>query len=388
MLPRIVVFVGLATLVLFGLHYYIYARLARYLALGAGEQRTLKIALGLMFALLWLAMPFSRLLRLSAIKPVLYASYIWLGVLVLFAVVLFASDVARLVMSSADRLRELPDPSRRVFFERLLGVGSLGMTGLLSGYALWQGLRRVAVKPVQISLTRLPAELEGFRIVQLTDLHVGPTIDGVWLRDVVSKVNALNPDVVAITGDLVDGSVEKLRQQVAPLGDLKAAHGVFFVTGNHEYYSGADEWIAELTRLGVRVLRNERVTVSRGAASIDIAGIDDHHSASFPGHGPDLPRALAGRPADRPVVLLAHQPIAVHQAAEHKVDLQLSGHTHGGQIWPWGLFVRLQQPYIAGVHREGDTTLYVSCGTGYWGPPMRLGAPAEITALTLSAKTA
>jgi hypothetical protein len=197
-------------------------------------------------------------------------------------------------------------------------------------------------------------------------------------------VNALTPDVVAITGDLVDGSVEALREHVAPLAKLKAAHGVFFVTGNHEYYSGVDEWLDELRRLGIRVLRNESVTLSRGAAAVELAGIDDHASGRFPGHGPDLRRALKDRDPRRPVVLLAHQPVAVHEAAAFDVDLQLSGHTHGGQLWPWGYLVRLQQKYLNGLYRIGNTLLYVSCGTGYWGPPMRLGAPAEITELTLT----
>jgi len=386
MLPRMILFVILGTLVFFGLHYYIYSRFVRYLALGAMEARTLKIVLSVLFTLMWLAMPGARLLRMSLVQPVMYGVYVWMGILILFAVVLAGGDLSRLFMASAEKLRGLPDPSRRAFFERLLGWSSLGITGLLTGYALWQGLRSVAVKPVKVQLARLPAGLDGFRIVQLTDLHVGPTIDGVWLQQVVDKVNALNPDLVAITGDLVDGPVARLRDQVAPLKQLKATHGVFFVTGNHEYYAGADEWIAELSRLNIRVLRNEHVTVTRGDSSIDIAGIDDHHSGAFPGHGPDLPRALSGRQASRPVVLLAHQPIAVHEAANHSVDLQISGHTHGGQIWPWGLFVRLQQPFIAGLHRLNQTALYVSCGTGYWGPPMRLGAPAEITELTLKAK--
>ncbi len=385
MLLRMLVFICLATLVLFGLHYYVYARLVRYLALGATEQRVLKLILGTLFVLMWAAMPISRLLRTQLLRPLLFFIFIWLGVLVLFCVVLAGTDLARLIGAFTAQVRAAPlDASRRLWLERVLGLTTLGLTSLLSGYALWQGLRRVAIKRVQVPIRRLAAELQGFRIVQLTDLHIGPTIDGVWLTQIVNQVNALAPDIVAITGDLVDAPVEKLREQVAPLKELKAAHGVYFVTGNHEYYSGVDEWIAELGRLGVRVLRNERVTVQRGAAAIDIAGIDDY-SAALPGHGPDLARALQGRDANRPVVLLAHQPLAVHTAATLGVDLQLSGHTHGGQLWPWGFLVRLQQHYLAGLYRVQETMLYVSCGTGYWGPPMRLGAPAEITELSLRA---
>jgi len=387
MLGRMILFIALGTLVLFGLHYYVYVRLVRYLALDPAGQRTLKLVLGALFVLLWAALPSGRLLlKVPVARVYLFAMFVWLGVLVLFSVVLLGTDLMRLFFAGTDHVRRMPlDLERRAWLERAFGMTTLGMTGLLSGYALWQGLRSVAVKRVTVPIRRLAPELTGFRIAQLTDLHIGPTIDGDWLQKVVAQVNALAPDVVAITGDLVDGPVGRLAEHVAPLGQLKAAHGVYFVTGNHEYYSGADSWIAELERLGVRVLRNERVTVRRDGAAIDIAGIDDYHSAVFPGHGPDLPRALDGRESQRPVVLLAHQPIAVDEASTLGVDLQLSGHTHGGQLWPWGYFVRLQQRYIAGLHRVGETMLYVSCGTGYWGPPMRLAAPAEITELTLVA---
>jgi hypothetical protein len=176
----------------------------------------------------------------------------------------------------------------------------------------------------------------------------------------------------------------ELREHVAPLGDLRAKHGVFFVTGNHEYYSGADEWIAELTTLGIRVLRNERISIGHGDASFDLAGIDDYRAKGFGGdHGPDLARAVAERDPSRELVLLAHQPKHAFEAAEHGVGLQLSGHTHGGQIWPWGYMVKLDQTFVAGLDRLKETQIYTSCGTGYWGPPMRVGAPPEITLLTL-----
>ena len=237
---------------------------------------------------------------------------------------------------------------------------------------------------MRVPLRRLPAGLDGTTVVQLTDLHIGPTIGRTWLEGIVARVNALEPHIVAITGDLVDGTVDDLRHAVAPLGELRARHGVFFVTGNHEYYAGAPAWMAELKRLGVRVLRNERVSIGEGADSFDLAGVDDLSSyGQAPGHGPDLPRALDGRDPTRELVLLAHQPKAVKEAARFGVGLQLSGHTHGGQIWPWGHLVKLQQPFVAGLAREKDTILYVSKGTGYWGPPMRLGAPAEITRLVL-----
>jgi predicted MPP superfamily phosphohydrolase len=197
---------------------------------------------------------------------------------------------------------------------------------------------------------------------------------------VVARIEALQPDLVAITGDLVDGSVEDLREHVAPLARLaKAPRGLFFVTGNHEYYSSADAWIAQLKTLGVQTLRNERREIAPG---LWLAGIDDL-TARGGDHAPDLPRALADRDPAQPVVLLAHQPKQFLEAAEHGVDLTLSGHTHGGQIWPFVWLVSLVQPYVAGLHRKGQSQLYVSRGTGFWGPPLRVGAPPEITLLLL-----
>jgi hypothetical protein len=198
----------------------------------------------------------------------------------------------------------------------------------------------------------------------------------------VDAVNALNPDIVAITGDLVDGSVRKLKEHVAPLEQLKSRYGSYFVTGNHEYYSGADPWCQELSDLGIRVLRNERVSIGDGEASFDLAGIDDHEARRF-GRPPDLARAVAGRDPNRELILLAHQPRAGFEADKHGVGLQLSGHTHGGQIWPWTYLVYLQQPIVAGLSRIGRTQVYVSRGTGYWGPPLRLYAPPEITKIVL-----
>jgi hypothetical protein len=234
---------------------------------------------------------------------------------------------------------------------------------------------------VEVPIARLPKALDGFTIVQLSDLHVGMTIDRAFVQRVVDRTNALSPDLIALTGDLVDGQVEDLRDDVAPLAGLRAKHGVFAVTGNHEYYSGADAWIAEITRLGARYLRNERVQIAEG---LDLAGVDDHSADSYKGHGEDLGKALGGRDRQAAVVLLAHQPRQVRRAAKFGVDLQLSGHTHGGQIWPWHYIVKLQQGgLLAGRYEHEGTQLYVTRGCGYWGPPVRLLAPLEITRVIL-----
>jgi predicted MPP superfamily phosphohydrolase len=220
-------------------------------------------------------------------------------------------------------------------------------------------------------------------------LHIGLEIRHAFVDDVVQKTNAMNPDMIVLTGDMVDGSVEHLREHAAPLAALKAKHGVYFVTGNHEYYSGADEWIAEFRRLGIRVLRNERVEIDVPGAGFDLAGIDDWSAHNFGAHhGADLKRALSERDDSRAVILLAHNPKAGEEAIEHGVDLQLSGHTHGGQIWPFNYAVRLTTPWVKGLYQEGNTQIYVSPGTGYWGPPMRLGTTAEITKVVLRSTSA
>ena len=246
--------------------------------------------------------------------------------------------------------------------------------------------RRVArVVKVDVPIARLPPELHGYSIAQISDIHVGPTIQRAFLNAIVNKVNALGADAIAITGDLVDGSVQRLSLHTQPLARLAAPDGVYFVTGNHEYYSGAEEWIAEVRRLGVTVLLNQHVVRRRGAAALMIAGVADYTAHLFnPAHRSDPRAAAAGAPQDVDVrVLLAHQPRSAPEAAAAGFHLQLSGHTHGGQFFPWNLFVPLQQPFVAGLKRVRDMWVYTSRGTGYWGPPKRFGAPSEITLVRL-----
>ena len=245
--------------------------------------------------------------------------------------------------------------------------------------------KTAAVVSVDVPIAGLPAALEGFTIAQISDIHVGPTIKAPYLQNIVDAVNRLQADLVAVTGDLVDGSVAELRGHVAPLAGLVSRHGTFFVTGNHEYYSGALPWMAELRRLGVNVLMNQHVVLEQGGASMVLAGVADYGAHHFdPSHTSDPVAALLGAPADAALrVLLAHQPRSAQAAERAGFDLQLSGHTHGGQFFPWVYLVRFQQPFSAGLHRLGRLWIYVSRGTGYWGPPKRLGAPSEITRLRL-----
>jgi predicted MPP superfamily phosphohydrolase len=220
-------------------------------------------------------------------------------------------------------------------------------------------------------------------VVQISDLHIGPILGQGFATQVVERVNALAPDLVAVTGDLVDGGVRQLAEEVAPFGRLRSRHGVFFVTGNHDHYSNAAAWSERARELGMRVLRNERAEIGASGAVFDLVGVDDHRGDVFGAGGEDLDAALEGRDPLRPALLLAHDPTTFKRASGRGIDLQLSGHTHGGQIWPFRWFVRLAIPFVAGHYRRGDAQLYVSRGTGFWGPPMRLWAPAEITEIVL-----
>jgi predicted MPP superfamily phosphohydrolase len=260
---------------------------------------------------------------------------------------------------------------------------------LITGWGFLNARRTAAVRRVDVPIAGLPESLQGFRIVQLSDVHIGPTIRRPYVERVVAAVNRLDADVVAITGDLVDGSVGELAPHVAPLAELRSREGTFFVTGNHEYYSGAAAWVAELRRLGLVVLANAHVALRRGDATLVLAGVNDFSAGHFDSAGASDPaRALAGSPPAAVRVLLAHQPRSAEAAEAAGFDLQLSGHTHGGQFLPWNFLVRLQQPFTAGLNRWRRMWVYTSRGTGYWGPPKRFGAPSEITLLRLVAAPA
>ena len=247
--------------------------------------------------------------------------------------------------------------------------------------------RRARVVSINVPLANLPAALQGFTIAQISDVHVGSQIKEDYVAAIVAAVNDLDADLIAVTGDLVDGSVQDLARHIAPLGRMRARYGAFVVTGNHEYYSGARAWTEEFRRLGLQVLLNEHVVVRHKGALLVVAGVTDYGAHHFdPAQRSDPTAALTGAPAEAAAkVLLAHQPRSAAAAASAGFDLQLSGHTHGGQFWPWNLFVRFQQPFTAGLHRLNHLWVYISRGTGYWGPPNRFGAPSEITLLRLVA---
>ena len=259
------------------------------------------------------------------------------------------------------------------------------LAGLVTLVGFLNARRVAAVVDVDVPIDGLPDALHGFTIAQISDIHVGPTIKRGYLDAIVDAVNALEADLVAVTGDLVDGSVKRLAAHTAPLARLRARHGACFVTGNHDYYSGAHEWIPEVRRLGLKVLLNEHVVLEHRGALLLVAGVTDYSAHHFDAsHRSDPHAALAGAPDNVGAkILLAHQPRSAHKAAEAGFDLQLSGHTHGGQFLPWNFFVPMQQPWVAGLKRLRNMWVYVSRGTGYWGPPKRFGAPSEITRVRL-----
>lgn len=371
--------ISIPVTILILIHYYLWARLVRDPQWPLAVQRSLLLLLVVAAFLIPVGLVIGWFTSSPVGRAVAWAGYTWLGTMFLLLVGTAVSELFRLANAVTDLGR------REVLLRGIsLGVGLACASA--SAYGVKRALRPVEVKEVDISLSRLPSAANGLTIAQLTDVHIGPTIRREFIEDIVSKTNALQPDIIALTGDMVDGSVEHLREHFEPFANLRARYGVYFVTGNHEYYSGADAWIAEIQRLGIRVLRNERVEVGPEGGTIDLVGIDDWTAHNFgPHHGADLPRALSGRDSSRLCVLLAHNPMAGKEAIENGIDLQISGHTHGGQIWPFNRVVQLVNKWVVGLYLEGATQIYVSPGTGYWGPPMRLGTKAEITKFVLRA---
>jgi predicted MPP superfamily phosphohydrolase len=312
----------------------------------------------------------------------------WVGLLAMgffssLLVLTFARDLGLASLLTVDAIWPHAIPLARWRTDSAAAVPLLAL--LSTAIGLINARRRARVVTIDVPIDDLPQALDGFTIVQISDIHVGPTIKRRYVDAIVDAVNRLKPDVIAVTGDVVDGSVPQLSAHTQPLSRLSARHGAFLVTGNHEYYAGADAWIDEFRRLGLQVLLNEHVVVEHDGARAVIAGVTDYSAAHFdPAHRSDPAAALVGAPGDVLIkVLLAHQPRSAEAAAEAGFTLQLSGHTHGGQFFPWNFFVRFQQPFTAGLARLNGLWVYTSRGTGYWGPPKRLGAPSEITRLRL-----
>lgn len=369
---------GISLLVILALlHAYIGVRLLPAMEIGLAGLALGAVLLAVSAVLVRIGLVAPTLRRTRWSEQVAWAGLLAMGFFSSLFVLTVLRDVVLLVL-------HLAGAGGPVFTrDSAVGVPLLALAVTAIGFV---NARRVArVVRVEVPIAGLPPALHGYSIAQISDIHVGPTIRRPYLNAIVTRVNALKPDAIAVTGDLVDGSVQRLALHTEPLSRLSAPDGSFFVTGNHEYYSGAEQWIAEVRRLGLRVLMNEHVIRRRGDAALMIAGITDYSAHLFnPGHKSDPHLAAAGAPDDVAVrILLAHQPRSAPAAADAGFDLQLSGHTHGGQFFPWNLFVPLQQPFVAGLNRVRSLWVYTSRGTGYWGPPKRFGAPSEITLVKL-----
>ncbi|QEV19775.1 metallophosphoesterase [Streptomyces alboniger] len=407
------VLVGLAVLAAFaGLHWYVWRRLVRDTTAGPGFARRAGTVLFVAAPLLM----FAALVAERAGAPFLlqrvlaWPGFLWLALALYLLLAVLVGELARPLVRrwaertpSEDPVSEAPAPaepasveaapsdpapsdpapSRRLFVSRVVGGAAAAAAVGTVGYGTYGVLRGPQVKRVTVPLAKLPRGAHGFRIAVVSDIHLGPILGRGFTQRVVDTINATQPDLIAVVGDLVDGSVEDLGPAAAPLAGLRARHGAYFVTGNHEYFSGAEQWVDHVRELGLRPLRNARAELPW----FDLAGVDDV-AGEDEGKGPDFARALGDRDRSRASVLLAHQPVVIHDAVEHGVDLQLSGHTHGGQLWPGNLVADLANPTLAGLERYGDTQLYVTRGAGAWGPPVRVGAPSDITVVELASRQA
>jgi predicted MPP superfamily phosphohydrolase len=388
---RLVLFLGVATLLVGGVHVYLYRRLVRDLT----TRRRWRIAGLVVLSTLALLLLSARVLlhRIPGGVGTAIATgvWTWFGLVAYLLMFLWSADLlsgsVRLWRWGAAKLggqAPVPvDESRRVLLSRAIAGGAAVVTGGMGVYGTWRTFEAPLVSEVAVKIPNLPRALDGFTIVQVSDIHVGGIVRRRFLDEMVQRCNALRPDLVAITGDLVDGEVDALAPSIAALRELKGRYGSYFVSGNHEYYSGWEEWAPALESMGIGVLRNRRVKIGDAGASFDLAGVDDWGRRGVDGY--DLDRALAGRDSGRAGVLLCHQPVEPEAAFKRGIGLQLSGHTHGGQMFPGTLLVGLRWQYSRGLYRVGDGALYVHRGTGFWGPPMRVGSPPEIAKITLVA---
>jgi len=378
-------FVSLLLTVVVGVHVYLARRLIFDLELPANLRGGLLVGLIGLAATLVVQPIAQRQWGRAATQLVSWPAALWMGFAFLLLVTLTGSDLLWW-MAARTALADVSGVQSATVAARMRAFSVVGFSLVVGLTAVRLALRPPAVRRVELRLARWPRALDGYRIVQISDVHIGPLLGRRFAADIVARCRTLRPNLLAVTGDLVDGSVAQLADEVAPFAALHAPDGVFFVTGNHDYFSGARAWVEAVQGLGWRVLRNERVVIEANGAAFELAGVDDHQGGALVGElGEDLPTALTGRTPSRPLVLLAHDPATFQQASQMGIDLQLSGHTHGGQIWPFRYLVRLYTPFVAGVHERNGAQLYVSCGTGFWGPPMRLFAPAEITELVLRA---
>lgn len=377
--------------------FYIGRRMLGPIRRSSRRVRNAWIALALWVLFIYASIMLGRI-ELPYSAPFSWLAYVSLGLLSCAFTALLIRDIIWLPVRAAAVVRKMitraradensvaADASRRAHLLQLTNVGVLGVAAMATSYGIYEARRVPGIVALNVALPGLHPGFEGFRIGMITDIHAGLTVGRDWVEMIASEVDRLDTDLIAFTGDLADGSVRALRYDVAPLAELRAAHGLFFVTGNHEYYSGAESWVKEVGRMGYDVLMNEHRIIERNGGRLVLGGITDYSAEQFvPTHKSDPERAMRDAPDNLVRILLAHQPKSLRTIGDVGFDLMLSGHTHGGQLFPWNLLTAADQPYLYGLHRHGPGQIYVSKGTGYWGPPVRLGARSEITVITLTA---
>lgn len=376
------------------LHIYLWKRLVRDTTDPGPARRVGTAVLVVLVLLLMAALALGTRVDPAVAQWFAWPGYLWLAVFFYLMLILLALEIPRLALRGWLRRGAVPQPgnsstsSRQVSRRVLLSRGSAALAGVVSvgvvGYGTTVAMGTPSVTRFPITLRRLDPRADGFRVALISDIHLGPILGRSFTQRIVDIVNSERPDAVAIVGDLVDGDVAELADATAPLAELRSTHGTFFVTGNHEYYVGYSQWVEHLPTLGVTVLRNERTTITHNGGSFELAGVNDATADQWQ-DAADVDKAMRGRDPRRAAVLLAHQPVDVQDAVRNDVDLQLSGHTHGGQLTPFELAVSLQQGAVAGFYEIEGTKLYVTRGAGFWGPPVRIGAPPDITIIELRA---
>jgi len=386
----------LFTVIILAVLALLYGYIAKQLFFAFSNEKKLRNAVLFYLGICWLSSPLPIVLRLSGIDShwgdvLAWFVYLNMGFFSVLFVWYLSKDILSLFLKPARtwleaRFSIAPSAERRALMSKTMHMGLLGVSGSLTGIGIQQAVKNAVVREINVPIGSIPAPLKDLRIAQFTDVHIGPTIKRDFVENIVKQINQLRPDMIVMTGDLVDGSVAHLKNDVAPLAKLDAPYGKFFITGNHEYYSGAEAWIAEMKSLGFTVLLNEHQLIEYKGSRVLLAGVTDYRAHQYlPAHASSPAKAMKGAPVSDVKILLAHQPKSIFEASKAGFDFQISGHTHGGQYYPWNVIAKMVNPYIQGLHKHDHKTwIYVSPGTGYWGPPIRLGTEPEITMFRLS----
>ena len=383
-----IIFFSIASGIIFSIHYYLWLKIIKNPVL-KGNYKIIGTCLLIMLAVSFpLSNAIARFVPFKYSFPILWISCLWLGMMMLLFFAFCFTDCVKMIMYLFTKFTTsgegLSNPGRREFMSKVFASGVSTIVFGASAVGIKNYYTEAIVKTIKISILDLPKIFKNFKIIQISDLHIGQMMTAATLKKIVNKVNKLNPDLVVITGDIVDGSAKNLLNEIIFLKELKAKKGVYFVTGNHEYYSGVRRWTYEIKKMGIKVLNNENVKIKENEEFFYLAGITDSESRRHDKkNSTNINKALAGLEINKKKILLAHRPTEVEQASEYGVDLVLAGHTHGGQIWPFSYLVALQQPYLKGYYKYKNTNLYVNQGTGCWGPPLRLNTFNEITEIIL-----